>query len=485
LGSINLSEFVSKPFTNDAEFNYEDFKNAVAIAVEALDEIVDENLQNHALTEQREMSYNYRNVGLGICGLYDCFVKLGITYGSEDSVNLANRIMYLMFRAAVITSNALAAQKGSFPKYSDEVWNSRIIANHFTRSEVLKMKEYGLRNCSLLSIAPAGSIATLLNISTGCEPAYSLSYTRKTESLNGEDKYYDVNIGIVEEYRKVHTDGKLPEYFVTAKTIDWRDRILLQSALQYNVDTAISSTINLKKDITVDEIEQLYLFAWEKKLKGVTIFREGCYRTGVLTAEKEDKKESAVKELPVVKPIDTPPNMVGKKMKITTGCGSTHVHCYFDRDTGRFLELWIDEGSENGCYSYMKGLSRMTSLCARNGADVSDIVDQLKSVKTCPSYAVRRAVKKDTSKGSSCPVAIANAIIKLQEEMDNEVERGMYWETYYDDEQEKPLPDIPSEMVAELKDDNYEVVCPECGSKQVIPENGCWSCKSCGYTKCG
>lgn len=285
LGSINLSEYVEQPFTKSARFNYTAFSEDVRIAVAALDTIIDENLGNHALKEQKEMSYNYRNIGLGYMGLADAMIKMGITYGSEESVAFVRLTTKEMLRQAVFASSQLAVSRGTFPKYDQRIFDSSILKRAFSTEELSYLKGVGIRNCSLLSIAPTGSLGTMLNISTGIEPNFAISYKRKTEALHGsESKYYEIFTGIAAEYiDKFNTE--LPKYFVTSHNINWKDRINVQSAAQEFIDTAISATINLPKEISVDEIESLYLYAWKKGLKGVTIYREGS-RDGILTTEK-------------------------------------------------------------------------------------------------------------------------------------------------------------------------------------------------------
>lgn len=357
LASLNLSEFVNKPFTDRSYFDYESFSEAVKVAIRGLDDVLDENMNNHPLKEQREMAYNYRNVGLGIMGLADCLIKLGITYGSNESITLMDTIMHVMFTSSVISSVNLAKSKGAFPKYNSKLLDSTIIKNHFTNEELYEIgaTTYGLRNCSLLSIAPTGSLGTMLNISTGCEPIFAMSYTRKTESLNNnQDKYYKVYTGIAKEYIDKF-GGELPEYFVESKDIKWKDRVDVQSVLQKHVDTAISSTINLPNEITVDEIETLYLYAWEKKLKGITIFRDGCKRTGILSTSSHDdngNKDSditSMNDLPrgfIVKADD---NCIGKKRTLITGCGTLHCEAFFDPTAGDLLETYFSKGSSGGC----------------------------------------------------------------------------------------------------------------------------------------
>lgn len=482
LGSINLSEFVKNPFTEDAYFDYYDFSKAVKIAVKALDMVLDENMENHPLKEQREMAFNYRNIGLGIMGMHDFLIKLGYKYGSKNSINLIDNLMGSMFTNAVIASSGLAKEKGSFPKYSPSVLNSGIIRSHFNKSELETIKKYGLRNCSLLSIAPSGSIGTMLNVSTGCEPLFALYYSRKTDSLNGKETYYKVYTGIADEYiKKYGTD--LPSYFNTSKDINWKDRIDMQAALQKHIDTAISSTINLPYETTPEEIEQLYLYAWEKGLKGITIFRDGCKRTGILTTDnsKSGSSEASIEaenpqELKRGMIIKADDNCIGKKRTLQTGCGTLHCEAFFDQETGDLLETYLSKGSSGGCNNFMIGLSRMISLSARGGLDVYSIVDQLKSSGTCPSYAVRTATKHDTSKGSSCPVAIGNALIEMYEELQGEIFEG---------KEEKPKKKPVRGKRAEINpiDEAKIVPCPECGAPLVF-EGGCNTCKECGFSKC-
>ena len=289
LGSINLSQYVIDPFTTIASFDFSEFKNDVAIAIRALDSIIDENLKNHAMDEQREMSKNYRNIGLGIMGLADTFAKLGIVYGSSQSIELTETIMKAMLRQSIITSSELAEEFGTFPKYTNELFDSEIIKNVLDDKEIGFYRMSGLRNCSLLSIAPTGTLGTMLNISTGIEPNFALSFKRRTISLGGKEEIHDVYCGVAQECIDILGTKSLPKYLVTSHDINWRDRINLQSAAQKYVDTAISSTINLPKEITVEEVEELYLYAWEKGLKGVTIFRDGS-REAILTLGNEDTK---------------------------------------------------------------------------------------------------------------------------------------------------------------------------------------------------
>ena len=318
----------------------------------------------------------------------------------------------------------------------------------------------------------------MLGISGGIEPIYANYYERKTESLHGHDEYYKVYTPIVKEYMDKHNlkdDSELPEFFVTAQTLDYKERIEMQGIWQDHIDASISSTVNVPNNFTVEDVEDLYMKAWERGLKGITIFRDGCKRTGILSASSHDddgNKDSAItsmNDLPrgfIVKADD---NCIGKKRTLITGCGSLHCVSLFDPVTGDLLETYLSKGSTGGCNNFMIGLSRMISLAARGGIDVYTIVDQLKSSGTCPSYAVRRATKRDTSKGSCCPVAIGNALIEMYEELQSEL--GLV--------EEKEANVNPTSVQA----NGNKPKCPECG-EPLIFEGGCNICKNCGWSKC-
>lgn len=476
LGSINLSEFVTNPYMSTSYFNIEEFKKAVKISIRALDEVIDYGYKYHALQSQRDMAYGYRNIGLGIMGLGSLFFKMGVEYGSEDSINLSNRIMYEMFREAVKESCLLAHEKGEFPKYKDVIFDSTIIKNHFSKEEIKELKKYGLRNCSLLSVAPSGSIATMLNVTTGVEPAFRISYKRKTESLHKDTEvFYDVYIKEAEEYKSIFNTDILPKYFISSENINYKNRIYLQSIIQSHVDTAISSTINLPEEFTIEEVEQLYLYAWKKKLKGITIYRDNCARSGILTSndkKEELNQETEISQLEWGTTIKVCDDLIGKKRKIISGCGSLHVQAWFDSIDGRLMEIYLSKGSTGGCNSFMTALSRMTSAALRTGLSFEYAIDQLKSTPACPSYSVRTATKNDTSKGNSCPNAVANVLVEMQKEINYEL--GI-------EEENQEKTEIKISKQKPFK--TTKVKCPQCGGELRF-EGGCNQCPDCGYSKC-
>jgi len=470
LGSLNLSEYVKNPYTDKSTFDWGEFVKDVVIAVRALDVILDENAERHPLKEQRDNSLYWRNVGLGVMGYGTALMQLSLTYGSKPALDFTEVLFKTLFRAAVDASCALAEEKGAFPGYTNKVWESEIMRIAYGDGE-----NWGkpLRNCSLISVAPTGTISNILGVSGGCEPEFALSYTRKTESLNGgEPQYFKVFCNAAKEYMRINNTDVLPPWFVSSADIHWKDRIDTQAVMQKYVDTAISSTVNLPKETTVDDIEQLYLYAWKKGLKGVTIFRDGCKRTGILMTDKSNEHEHEVQPLPRGFIIPKSDDLVGKLRTLTTGCGSLHVTAFFDPFTGDFVHAFLSKGSTGGCANFMVGLSRMISLAARGGISLDDIVDQLNSCGSCSSYAVRSATKHDTSKGSCCPMAIGNALIDMHNEMLRDIGA--------DESEDKPEPKPVAKPMQKL---NKKNPCPSCGEELVF-EGGCNSCKNCGYSRC-
>ena len=470
LGSINLAEFAC-----DTGFDFESFKHCVKSSVIALNEVLDEGLPLHPLKEQRESVYDWRQIGLGIFGLADLLIKLGIKYGSPEAIDLCDMIGHTMADMAIKTSAVLAKEYGVYPKYKPEAVEQSAFYSKNALGETKELVEsFGLRNSQLLTIAPTGSLSSMIGVSGGIEPIFANYYTRKTESLKGHDEYYKVYTPIVKEYMDKHglkDDSELPDYFVTAQTLDYKNRIYMQSIWQSHIDASISSTVNVPNDFTVEQVEGLYMTAWDAGLKGVTIFRDGCKRAGILTIKEnvEDivEKPHRLERGMIIKADD---NCIGKKRTLRTGCGTLHCEAFFDPDNGQLLETYFSKGSSGGCNNFMIGLSRMISLAARGGIDVYSIVDQLKSSGTCPSYAVRTATKHDTSKGSSCPVAIGNALLEMYEEMMDEVG--------FSDVEEKELEVITPKIVPVSK-----AKCPQCGGELVF-EGGCNTCKNCGWSKC-
>lgn len=448
LGSLNLSAFVE-----EGRFDYNEFKRAIGIAVVALNKVLDEGMNKHPLIEQRKNVKDWRQIGLGIMGLADMLIKMGIRYGSQESIEVCHKIGYILSCSAIYASSELAKEHGAYPEYNDKVLESEFFLSRESDALLASVECYGLRNSQLLTIAPTGTLSTMLGISGGIEPIFANSYNRMTKSLHGEDVEYKVYTPIVAEYMEEHElkdESELPPYFVTASDLTIEERIDMQSIWQSHIDASISSTVNLPESATVEDVKNLYMMAWLSGLKGVTVYRAGCKRDGILTETKKDDKEIIKPKVPKANAKTT-----GLERHLTTGCGSLHVCAYFD-ENGNLNNTYLSKGSSGGCNNYMIGLSRTMSLAARNGVPIEEIVDQLKSCGTCPSYAVRSAIEKDTSKGSCCPAAVGNALMEMWKEFNEHIT-------------------ITKTTVTNP--------CPVCG-EELVAKGGCIDCVACGWSKC-
>jgi ribonucleoside-diphosphate reductase alpha chain len=259
------------------------------------------------------------------------------------------------------------------------------------------------------------------------------------------------------ERNNLKDDSELPSFFTNALLLDYNERLRMQAVWQRYIDGAISSTLNIPHETTKEQVFKIYLQAWKSKLKGITIFRDGCDRVPILSNSSE-KKELKRGDLL------SKDNLIGLKRTLKTGCGNLHCSAFFDNETGEFVELFLGKGSQGGCLSTLNGLARLVSLSARAGAKLDDIIGQLKSANACPSYVVRTATQKDTSKGSCCPSAIANALKEMSEQI-------------------KSMKNITIDNKIEVKAVDSNKLCPMCKS-ELKHTNGCIECKNCGWTKC-
>ena len=329
LGSINLSEFVTEPFTQHATFDNDKFKECVRDCVVGLNEVLEEGLPLHPLEQQKESVSKYRQIGLGVMGIADMLIKLGIRYGSDEAVKLCEELSNMMLNEAVKQSALLAKEYGPFEKYNEEViFNSKFFINNISDEVKELVREYGLRNSQLLTIPPTGSISTMLGISGGIEPIFNLSYFRKTESVHDEDVVYKVYTQVVKEYMDINgisNEEDLGDIFVTAMNLKAEERIKMQGAWQKNIDASISSTINLPNEATIEDVYDIYVNAWKNDLKGITIYRDGCKRNGILTNEKpkeEEKREILNQEITEPETEEFVCPDCGNKAVIPTGgCG--------------------------------------------------------------------------------------------------------------------------------------------------------------------
>lgn len=517
LGSINLYNFVDNPYTNMAQFDVERFCDTVKNAVTALDEILDYGYDLQPLDKNRKCIDDWRSIGLGIFGMADMFVAMGIKYGSQESIELITLIMRNMQTTAYATSAKLGAKKGSFGKFDKEKFDKsdmvREIQYRFT-SRVAKDLSQNMRNGTLLSIAPTGSISMLFRESGGVEPYYQVSYDRTTHVLEKEGKSFHINMLAVENLLKFRgynpnelTAEQIKEkfpYIVDTYDIDPKDRVDLQSTMQAYVDNAISSTINLKESATVDDIFNLYLQAWSNGCKGITIFRDNCKRInilgtdhGVKRADVENKEvKNTVPKVEIIKEPVTVADMQARQLDnlepvkrngVKSLWGRTfvyHTACVrnfyvtVNVKDNHIFEVFV--GAETGCQANISTIARLTSYALRLGGKALDIADELSNAN-CPACSyLMRSGRKDISK--SCASCIASAIRDIYKDLqENKTAMEDAKNTF-----EKALTEETQKAIHEVKEDihNGKMKCPECGEYTLIPDGKCAYCNNCGYSKC-
>lgn len=474
LGSLNLAEFVKDPFGKRPAFNVPEFKKAVKVAIRALNQVLDEGLPLHPLQIQRDSVAKWRQIGLGIMGFGDMLIKMRIPYGSDRCSNLISTIGMALCNTGLQESALLAKELGTFEAYNpDYILNSFYLQSKIKDGVIYEetidlIKAHGLRNSQLFTIAPTGSIGTMFGVSTGVEPIYDVNgFARTTKSLNAEEKVYIEYPNIVQ--RAIEADdidmlNNKPAYLIGAKDLDFMSRVKTQADWQVWIDASISSTLNLPKESPVEDVFKAYIAAHELGCKGLTVFRDGCKKEGILKGVAKEEKPEPTQ----LNAIDTDINhCIAYGSKLQTGCGSLWLTVYFHKKTGQLCHIFLNKGSKGGCNSYMVGLSRLISLAGKKGATVEEIVDQLKSVVACPSFVSRKTTEAGISDGRSCAEAVGRELLKLHEQ----------FKINYLNQPEITQLKIDNEIKIEI------AKCPECGA-ELSHTGGCINCYNCGWTKC-
>ena len=469
MGSFNLSAYVK-----DNEFKFEEFKRDIKIVVKGMNDVLDEGLPLHPLQIQRDTVRDYRQIGIGIMGIADMLIKLELKYGSDEAVALCDKIGFVLADTSMRESALLAKELGAYPKCKKElVLESEFVKNNATEETKKLIKEYGLRNSQLLTIAPTGSLSTMLGISGGIEPIFANSYTRKTESLHGEDVYYKVYTPIVDEYMKkngVEREEDLPDFFVTSSTLNPHQRVLMQGIWQDHIDASISSTVNLPNEATVEDVYEIYTDAWKRGLKGITIYRSGCKREGVLTTD--ETKNEDVEELKRGEWEKIPEDTIYYKRKVYTGCGKINLFIGFSPSKNKVVEFYVKRSGEGGCEHNIDGEVIAMSGMLRLGGTLKTIVQAYKGLGVCNSFTRARMNGKKISKGKSCPSAILNVVLETEQQLLNTHKEF-----------------TPINLSKENKNDVHKQelldkgICPEC-KEPLTASGGCYQCSNCGYSKC-
>ena len=470
LGAVNLEKFVD----DNGNFMIDDFKETVAIGTRFLDNVVDYNMDRHALEDQKQNAMNDRRVGLGILGLGDMLVRLGIQYDSEDALQTVDQIMQIFRDTTYETSVNLAIEKGKYPNFDWSGYSKSKFVKNLPKSLQGKIKKHGIRNCTLTTVAPTGSGAIVSRVTSGVEPIFATSYKRRVKENDGYGKTfkeYTVYHPIIEKL--FGTDEDLPEYVVTSHNIDPYFRVRMQGTIQKYIDSSISSTVNLPEEITVDTIADIYMTAYEAGLKGITVYREGS-REGILVTDTEEQNnevndldlETAVEKSPRSRPTQTS----GVTRRIRTGEGTLYIT--INEDENGLCEVFTTIGKAGGnAAAQSEAISRLISLSLRSGLDPHAIVRQLKGISgPNPTWEDGRLIL-------STPDAIGKALD------DYLIERGNT-ETLKNSDESSDKPRITLAQEEKKKDDTNMMICTECHNHSVVNEGGCLTCRECGWSKC-
>lgn len=476
LGSLNLYNFVDKKFTDEAVFDFGSFREAVDIAVRTLDEILDYGFDLQPLDENRQNIRDWRSIGLGFFGLADMFIAMKMRYGDEASVKLTSQVTQVMLQSAIQTSIELAKEKGTFDKCDREAILKSDIMTGMNYNDGYDLRDgiekYGMRNSQLMSIAPTGSLSMLAgNLSSGIEPVFKASYERTTHGL--EDRgitfnYSDRAIsdllefhGIEESLSSEEIKKRFP-WVVEAADIDPMDRINVQAAIQEHCDNAISSTVNLPEEATVEEVEKIYQHAFDSGLKGITVFRNNCKRMSILGVKKK-KDESEKKEikmdslLPIIHRNTIEKPMKGSTYLKHTACVKSMYITVNHDDEGNIFEVFTNK-SINGCTANIATITRLVSVALRSGIKVSKIIEELKE-NTCQACLAVINEHPEKNLSRSCPIAVAETI-------------------------EAEYKKLHPEKKTFSEEDENMLECPKCHHRTLIPQGKCLSCRRCGWSRC-
>ena len=473
LGAVNLERFVDE----NGNFMIDQFKETVAIGTRFLDNVVDYNMDRHALEDQKQNAKNDRRVGLGILGLGDMLVRLGIKYDSEDALQTIEQIMQIFRDTAYETSAELAVEKGEYPNFDWKGYSKSKFVKNLPKSLQEKIKKDGIRNCTLTTVAPTGSGAIVARVTSGVEPIFATSYKRRVKENDGYGKSF-------KEYTVYHpiietlfgTDESLPDHVVTAHHIDPYFRVKMQGAIQKYIDSSISSTVNLAESITVETIADIYMTAYEAGLKGITVYREGS-REGILITEKDEsieEKEMTSTENSVDPALDKTPRTrptqtAGVTRRIRTGEGTLYIT--INEDENGLCEVFTTIGKAGGnAAAQSEAISRLISLSLRSGLDPHAIVRQLKGISgPNPTWEDGRLIL-------STPDAIGKALDDYLSER-NDKSNGEIKQQNLD----TPRITLAQEKV-EVDGCDEGLGHNECPN--VINEGGCLTCRECGWSKC-
>ncbi len=474
LGSINLSKMIK-----DGKIDWDKLKKVTKIAVHFLDNVIDMNA--YPLKRIEETTKGNRKIGLGVMGFADMLLKLGICYDSEEAIAKAEEVMEFILKNAREASVELAEERGAFPNFKDSIYN--IPSNP------------PLRNATLTTIAPTGSLSIIANCSSGIEPIFAISYVRNimdnTKLVEGHPYFKEVAakegfyspelMTLIAERGAVKGIDEVPEHiqrlFITAHDITPVWHIRMQAAFQKYTHNAVSKTVNFPEDSTVEDVREVYMLAYDSACKGVTIYRDKSRQEQVLsrptTTSPSETKAARSKIIPRPRPEVT----TGTTTKIQTGCGNLYVTINED-EQGLPFEVFMQMGKAGGCaMSQLEAIGRLVSLALRSGIEINSTIEQLRGIR-CPSPSWAKG-----GRIFSCSDAIARVIerrladAKKRRAGNADVDSGSAKTESFSE------PTVGEVKSKTLKAGNIVGVCPDCGGALWHIE-GCMVCKSCGYSKC-
>jgi ribonucleoside-diphosphate reductase alpha chain len=471
LGNINLSKFVD----DQGKFDYKELAEVTRVATRFMDNIIDYNMENHALEKIRNAVASDRRIGLGITGLADALVMMKIKYDTQEALDETEKMMRTIRDESYRTSVELSREKGPFPLFSWEGYSRSKFVQGLPAEIQESIKAHGIRNSTVITMPPVGTGSIVAQTSSGIEPIFCTSYRRKVKNHDGETySEYKVYHPLIKQM--FGSDEDLPPHVITAHQIDPYFRVKMQGVIQKYVDSSISSTVNLAENVSVETVADIYMTAYKSGLKGITVYREGS-REGILQTEEFARKQEVSKaarseEKHPRSPRQRPQMTVGVTQRMKTGEG--YLYVTINEDESGLCEVFTTIGKAGGnAAAQSEAISRLISLGLRSGIEPREIVKQLKGISgPTPVW--------DGHGGQilSTPDAIGKVIEQYIENRDHiRTQRG----------NSAPAPAGAKPAQAAHGGDKVpqgsSVTCPECGSN-VEHMSGCVVCYNCGWSKC-
>ncbi len=479
LGSINLARLVADPFGDDAGLDDAALTELVSTAVRMMDNVVDAS--QFPLPEQKAEALAKRRIGLGVTGLADALLMVGLRYGSEEAARRTDQWMHAIARAAYLASVELAKEKGAFPLFDAEKFLASGAMQDMDEDVREAIRQNGIRNALLTSIAPTGTISLYAgNVSSGIEPVFAYAYTRKVLQKDGSRTEEEVVDYAVQMWRDLKGDAPLPDHFVNAQTLAPLDHVRMQAAAQKWIDSSISKTINCPEDISFDDFKEVYMAAWDQGCKGCTTYRPNDVTGSVLSVSEEKTPDEAPQTVQIdgdgaevvymSEPLDRPRELDGATYKLKWPDSEHAIYITINdlviAGHRRPFEVFINSKNMEH-FAWTVALTRMISAVFRRGGDVSFVVEELKAV-----FDPRGGAWMQGKYVPSILAAIGGVIEKHMIAIGFLEGEGMGLKT------------DPQSNVAALGKPRGKA-CSSCGSYELRMVEGCMTCGSCGYSKCG